>query len=196
MSIKFEFYETPDPSGEKSGKYHARTVTFRTVSTEQIAREIQMASSLTIPDVRAVLSALKNRITYHLGESSRIHLEGIGYFQVTLTTQREIDPKKTRAQSVLFKSVKFRADRELKNELSMIPTERSTIKVHSAKLSPEQVNKRVIEYLQNHNFVTRKTMQGILGMTRSTTLNHIRRMLQEEIIKNMGTRNQPIYVKS
>jgi len=195
MAIQFDFYETPDPSGEKPSRYHARTVSHRTVKTDQIAVEIQMASTLTVADIKAVLTALNDRIAFHLGESNHVHLEGIGYFQATLATTKEVDPKKTRAQSVWFKSVKFRADQELKNRLKMVRTERSGFKTHSAKLTREQVDSKVTEYLSNKPFITRRQMQQLLKMTRSTTLSHIRRMLQEEKIKNMGTRFQPIYTK-
>ena len=82
MAIEFEYYENPGVSGEKSGKYHPRVVTLRTVSTDEIAESIQEGSSLTVGDVRAVLERLSSKIAYHLGSSERVHLQGIGYFPV------------------------------------------------------------------------------------------------------------------
>ena len=62
MAIFFEFYETPDPTGEQEVKYHARAVTTQTISTDTIAAEIQEDSSLTEGDVKAVLVSLSRKI--------------------------------------------------------------------------------------------------------------------------------------
>lgn len=195
MSIDFDFYETPDQSGKKTGKYHVRTVTIKTASTDEIASKIQMASSLTIGDIKAVLSLLSQEIANRLEQSERVHLEGIGYFQVTLKADKDIDPNKTRAQSVWFKSVKFRADQELKNKLKNVHTVRSQMKRHSAKLSDTQIDKKVADYFEENEFLTRKKLELLCGFTPSTASRHIKRLKDEGKIKNMGMLRQPMYKK-
>lgn len=195
MAIDFEFYENPDPSGENAGKYHARVVTYRTVKTPEIARNIQKASSLTIGDVMGVLSALSDELSSNLEDSNRVHLEGIGYFQATVQVAREVDVKKTRANSVFFKSVTFRADKVLKKKLITAITQRSMIKSHSAKLSDEKVDRLVSDYLQEKKAITRRNLQLLCGFTEYTATKHIRRMLEEGKIKNINTSKQPVYVQ-
>lgn len=194
MAIKFEFYESPVSNGEKSANYHARTISLRTVTTDQIARDIHEKSSLTTSDVKAVIVELSNEIAFHLGESERVHIEGIGYFQATLKCDKEIDPQKTRAQSVWFKSVKYRADQELKKKLKYIKTERSAIKSHSARLTNEEVDEKVSAFLAEGGFLTRGKLQAICKLTSSTAAKHIRRMREERKIKNINTPRHPIYV--
>lgn len=194
MAIEFEFYETPDPSGEGKTRYHARNVTRNNVTTEQLCKDIQFGSSLTIGDVKAVLSALNDELANHLGNGARVHLEGIGYFQATLKTTREIDPRKTRAQSVWFKSVKFRADKALKNRLLMARTIRTSIKIHSARISNDKVDKMVADYLAENRVITRKALQLLCGFTQYTANKHIKRMVEEGKIENINTRRQPVYM--
>lgn len=194
MSIEFEFYETPDASGGENPKYHARAVTRNTVSSEQIIREINEASSLTPGDVKAALTSLSDLLAYHLGSSERVYLEGIGYFQPTLTSSREIDPKKTRAQSVWFKSVKFRADQNLKKKLANVHTIRTELKIHSAKLTNEDIDKRLTRYFQTNNRITRRELESLCSFTRTTAARHMNRLVKEGKIKNIGLRNQPIYI--
>lgn len=194
MAIQFEFYESPDATGENVEKYHARTVILKKVTTEDICHEIQHASSLTEGDIRAVLTALSDSLIFHMSHSHRVHLEGIGYFQPTLRVTREIIPDKTRAQSVWFKSVSFKPDKRIVRYLGGVFTERAEVKVHSAKLTNEQVDEKVTRYIQKNEFMTRKQMQLFCGMTKSTTQRHITRMLGEGKLMNKGTQKQPLYV--
>ncbi|MCD7901964.1 MAG: HU family DNA-binding protein [Bacteroides sp.] len=194
MAIKFEYYKAPDTSGEESDRYYARAVTTRTITTDQMAGYIQEASSLTIGDIKSVLVALSDEIAFHLGESERVHLEGIGYFQATLKCDKEIDPEKTRARSVWFKSVKFRADQQLKNKLKYVQTVRSTVKRHSAPLTNEEVDQRVADFFQKEKILTRRQLEGLCHLTQSTASRQIKRLKEEGKIKNIGLRTQPIYV--
>ncbi|NDV64375.1 HU family DNA-binding protein [Bacteroides sp. 224] len=194
MPIEFEFYEIPDLSEKGKSKYCARTVTLKTVSTNELAARIQHASSLTIGDVKGVLVQLSQVLADELAESNRVHIEGIGYFQVTLKTTTEIDPKKTRAQSVWFKSVKFRADKDLNKKLKYVQTERARIRNHSVKLTHEQIDKKLEAFFQKNSFITRRLFQELCGMTTITASRHIKRLKEEGKIKNENTRMQPVYV--
>ena len=84
MSIQYEFYRNPNSQGTNKKRYHARVVPTGRISTDQLAQEIQKESSLTVADVKSVLIALADKMGEHLGEGRKIHLEGIGYFQVNL----------------------------------------------------------------------------------------------------------------
>lgn len=194
MAIEFEFYENPEASGEKSDKYHARAVTTKTATTNEIAHSIHMSSTLTAGDIKGVLTALSNEIASRLGDSQRVHLEGIGYFQATLKCSKEIDPKTTRAQSVYFKSVKFRADEELKGKLRYIQTVRSKRKIHSTPLTNEEVDRRVAGLFEKGDFLTRKRLEELCHLTPSTATRHINRLKEEGKIKNINTRLQPVFV--
>lgn len=194
MSIKFEFYETPDPSGEKTGKYHARAVTRVTVDTEQLISEIHESTTLSPADIKAALTALSDKLILHLGRSERVHMEGIGFFQPTLTYKRDIEPDKTRSQSVWFKSVKYRADIKVKEGLKYVHTKRSKVKRHSANLSTEDIDNRLTVFFREYNMLARRQLEELCNMTRITANRHMKRLIDEGKIKNIGLPKQPIYV--
>jgi len=195
MAIEFEFYKSPDPTGKDNNGYYARTVNKRTVNTDEIARRIQTASTLTIGDVKAVLASLTEEIINNLEESNRVHLDGIGYFQTTLQTSREIEPGKTRAQSVWFKSVKFRADKKLKQRLALVFTKRSVRKRHSAPLTDDEVDKKVDNFFRENKILNTYTMQFLCGFTKYAAGKHIKRLLAEGKIRNIYTNKNPVYVR-
>lgn len=194
MAIEFDFYENPDPSGNQKGKYHARTVIRRTVTTDEMAREIQKASSLTVSDVHAVIIALTGEVVYNLGESNRVHLEGLGYFEPTLKTTKDIEPGKTHAQNVWFKSVTFRPDKSLIKRLADILTVRSRRKSHSAVLTNREVDSKVSDFFKENRVLNTRTLQFVCGFTKYVASKHIKRLVEEGKIENISTRRNPVYV--
>ena len=51
MAIQYEFYRNPNSQGTDKKRYHARVVPSGRVSIDQLAKEIQHESSLTVADV-------------------------------------------------------------------------------------------------------------------------------------------------
>ena len=87
MAIQFELYKSPNPKDEEDKElYHARVVNFQHIDTDYLAKEIQQATSLTEGDVKAVLESLSHFMGSRLREGERVHLDGIGYFQVKLNS--------------------------------------------------------------------------------------------------------------
>ena len=70
MAIQFELYKTPHPKDEENKEtYHARVVNFQHIDTDYLAKEIQMATSLTEGDVKSVLESLRDRKSTRLNSS-------------------------------------------------------------------------------------------------------------------------------
>ena len=94
MAIQFELYKTPHPKDEENKEtYHARVVNFQHIDTDYLAKEIQMATSLTEGDVKSVLESLSHFMSYRLREGESVHLDGIGYF-----AQAESESDKAKSQ--------------------------------------------------------------------------------------------------
>lgn len=195
MSILFDFYESPDPSSaEEKPRYHARVVTVRTLSTDDVIEKLTLATTLTPGDIQNVLVSLSNLIATSLGDSERVNLDGIGTFQAVLKTEREINPEKTRAQSVWFKTVRFKPDQKLKNKLKNVGTSRSSLKRHSSKLSNEEVDNILTRYFAENETLSRRKLEELCGLRQSTASRHIRRLLDENKIRNIHLKRQAIYV--
>lgn len=141
MAVKFEFYESPNTIGTRKKRYHARVVNRERISTDHLAQEIHHSSSLTVADIKATIIALSEKLAYHLKDGARVHIEGIGYFHISLTCPETPTPHSTRANNVKFKSVTFRADKYLKKQLADVKTERSKYKPHSIPVTNEEIDK-------------------------------------------------------
>ena len=85
MAIKFEFYESPNTIGTRKKRYHARVVNWQRINTDYLAREIQYGSSLTVADIKATIISLSEKLAYYLKDGARVHIEGIGYFHISVS---------------------------------------------------------------------------------------------------------------
>ena len=97
MAVKFEFYESPNTIGTRKKRYHARVVNRERISTDHLAQEIHHSSSLTVADIKATIIALSEKLAYHLKDGARVHIEGIGYFHISLTCPETPTPHSTSA---------------------------------------------------------------------------------------------------
>ena len=196
MAIQFELYKSPNPKDEEDKElYHARVVNFQHIDTDYLAKEIQQATSLTEVDVKAVLESLSHFMGSRLREGERVHLDGIGYFRVSLTTiEPVVAATKRKLTKVKMAGVKFRADQKLKNEIGTIKAKALKANEHSAKLTDKEIDRRLTNYFATRPFMTRNDFQSVCGMMRTTAMRHIRRLRTEGKLKNEGTMLQPIYV--
>ena len=105
MAIQFELYKSPARKDEEDKElYHARVVNFQHIDTDYLAKEIQQATSLTEGDVKAVLESLSHFMGSRLREGERVHLDGIGYFQVKLNSLEPITSPKLKANQMKLKA--------------------------------------------------------------------------------------------
>ena len=196
MAIQFELYKTPRPKDEEGKEtYHARVVNFQHIDTDYLAKEIQIATSLTEGDVKSVLDSLSHFMGDRLREGESVHLDGIGYFQIKLNSKEPITSPKLKANQIKLKAnISFKADIKLKKSVSVVHLERSKLKPHSASRSNEEVDKLLTNYFNNNPILTRSDFQRPCGFTPTTAARHIKRLKEEKKLKNIHTYYNPIYM--
>lgn len=196
MAIQFELYKTPRPKDEEGKEtYHARVVNFQHIDTDYLAKEIQIATSLTEGDVKSVLDSLCHFMGDRLREGESVHLDGIGYFQIKLNSKELITSPKLKANQIKLKAnISFKADAKLKRSVSVVHLERSKLKRHSTSRSNDEIDRLLTNYFSNNPVLTRSDFQGLCNFTASTAARHIKRLKEEKKLKNINTYYNPIYM--
>lgn len=196
MAIQFELYKTPHPKDEEDKvTYHARVVNFQHIDTDYLAKEIQIATSLTEGDVKSVLDSLCHFMGDRLREGESVHLDGIGYFQIKLNSKEPITSPKLKANQIKLKAnISFKADAKLKRSVSVVHLERSKLKRHSTSRSNDEIDRLLTNYFSNNPVLTRSDFQGLCNFTASTAARHIKRLKEEKKLKNINTYYNPIYM--
>lgn len=195
MSIEYDFYRNPNSQGTNKKRYHARVVSSDRISTDELAEEIQNECSLTVTDVKAVLIALGDKLAKHLGNGSKVHLEGIGYFQVNLQCKEEVcTTRSVRSENVEFKSVSYRADNELKKHLKKQKIQRSQTKIHSVEMTEEEIDQKLTDYFKTHDTLTRSQFEVLCTQVKSTAHRILQKLVKDGKLKNVSTKQHPVYM--
>ena len=195
MSIEYDFYRNPNSQGTDKKRYHARVVSSDRISTDELAEEIQKECSLTITDVKAVLIALGDKLAKHLGDGSKVHLEGIGYFQVNLQCKEEVrTTRSVRSDNVEFKSVSYRADNELKKHLKKQKIQRSQTKIHSVEMTEEEIDQKLTDYFKTNDTLTRSQFEVLCTQVKSTAHRILQKLVKDGKLKNVSTKQHPVYM--
>ena len=93
-----------------------------------------------------------------------------------------------------LKTIGFRPDARLRGELVGAKASRSKYARHSESLSEVEIDMRLKEYFADHDVMLRYDFQEVCCMIRTTANRHLRRLLEEGKLRNIGKRMQPIYV--
>ena len=171
MAAKYDFYKTPvSKDSMKRPRFHARIVSSGTIDTDDLAKRIHGRCTVTPADVAAVLISLSEVTAEYLREGKRVHIDGLGYLQVTLQCPAVQSTHEIRAESIRFKSVAFRPEVELKDSLKTMTLERAKYKSHSRQLGPERIDQLLASYFAEHEYMTRVAFQRLCGLTSSTAV--------------------------
>lgn len=196
MAILYDWYENPGESDDSEEKgLHPRIFLNGKVGTDKLCRMIHGRSSLSVGDVKNAFEMLAQICGEELREGREVHIEGLGYFAPILrSTQKVTRSTKNKWSKMELKTIGFRPDARLQGELVGVKASRSKYARHSESLSEVEIDMRLKEYFAEHDVMLRYDFQEVCCMTRTTANRHLRRLLEEGKLKNIGKRMQPIYV--
>jgi predicted histone-like DNA-binding protein len=197
MVLYYDFYE--DPQSEKSGdrkKFHARVVTKRTVTTDTLAADIQESSSLTKADVKSVLTALVHAMRNELGHGSRIHVEGLGYFQLTLACPPVNSPGEVRAESIRVKSITFRPEISFRKSFHSVLFKRAPVKKHSRQHTEHEMDSLLNAHFMDNPYLTAKQFMQLSGLTHATAARRLKQLVEAGKLRKVYFSKHPLYEKA
>ena len=196
MVILYDWYENPGESDDSEEKgLHPRIFLNGKVGTDKLCRMIHGRSSLSVGDVKNAFEMLAQICGEELREGREVHIEGLGYFAPILrSTQKVTRSTKNKWSKMELKTIGFRPDARLRGELVGAKASRSKYARHSESLSAVEIDMRLKEYFADHDVMLRYDFQEVCCMTRTTANRHLRRLLEEGKLRNIGKRMQPIYV--
>ncbi len=194
MGAIYDFYENPPQANStRKPRLHARIVPYRTVSTKEMANLIHHSSTLTTGDVSAVLTMFRKQLIDNLSDGNRVHWEGVGYFELTLTCPPVRSPKEIRAESIRTKSIVFRPEKSLKKVLRNIRLTRARQKRHSNRYSEIEIDGLLTGHFMDNPFLTSREFRQLCGFTQSTAARRLRKLIADGKLKKTGHKKSPLY---
>lgn len=186
--VEYDLYKSPPRKvgGKEVTRLHARVANAKTVSIADMEEAVQKSTSLTKTDLKAVMHEVGERFREELAKGNRVHVEGIGYFQMTLSSPPDIkDKNDARAESIHFKTVAYTPEKDLRRKLSSTKFVRSERGDHTVVRSEIELMGILTDYFKDHEYITRFDLEDVCGMTRSTASRRIKAWVEEKKLKKI-----------
>ena len=187
MEIEYDLYENPGMEGGDSPRLHAKVVTKDVMTTKNLCDYITMKCTATPADVVAVLTALSDGYS--------VHIDGLGYFSLSLSCNSEVDSGNMDNVDVWVRGIKFVPEKVFieKFETANLVRVKDESR-HSEKMSDDEVMKRLETYFAKNQYMQRSDFEKLTGFNLSKSSRYIKRLVDDGVLKNISSKFHPVYV--
>lgn len=198
MAAKYDFKPMPHAKGDdKPQLMYPRIVNKGTIDTERLVSDISHMSSFTPGDIKGLLAAFEDRISYYLSEGHHVQMGNMGFFSAELTARPVEDKGEIHAQSISFGKVNFRVSPAFRKQCGgFLERVRPGYGFRqSQEVSGGERYRRLTAYLDTHPFITRKEYSGITGLLKNKALNDLNLLVNKGYLEAMGRGSHKVYVR-
>ena len=193
MAALYDLFRTPQLKGETKVRYHARSVVTGKTSTKDLIRTISKRSAFKEGVVTGVLIALEEVLRDELAAGKSVQLDGVGAFRISAKSPSVRDRHEIRAESIEFKGVVYKADKQLLKKLSGTKFMRTKYSQCSNEINEIEIDGLLMEYFKEHDYITTKEMQQICGLSNATALRRLKERVKVGKLSHPGHLRAPFY---
>lgn len=193
MAALYDLFRTPQQKGKTKVRYHARSVVTGKTSTKDMIRTISKRSAFKEGVVTGVLIALEEVLRDELAAGKSVQLDGVGAFRISAKSPSVRDRHEIRAESIEFKGVVYKADKQLLKKLSGTKFMRTKYSQCSNEISEIEIDGLLMEYFKEHDYITTKEMQQLCGLSNATALRRLKERVKTEKLSHPGHLRAPFY---
>jgi len=197
MAATYDLRENPNPKkdGQKQ-PLHPRIVSKGTIPSRELLEEISSGTTFNVGELEGALSALAERISFHLKNGYNVELGNIGYFSAKLKSRPVMEKDEIRAASIEFDNVNFRASAWFKKQ-TRGTVERSNRGFQtSAQLSEEERRSLLEKYLDENTFITRRDYSFLTGLLKNSAMKDLKEFVNQGVLVSSGRLNQMIFLRA
>ena len=107
----------------KAVKFYAQLTSPNPVNCQQLSKSISEKCTVTIHDVKAVLSVLEEEIVNHLRNGDSVRLGDVGTFRATLSTEGAMTREAFASKNIMRVNVRFLPSSNMRHKLSVVNPE-------------------------------------------------------------------------
>lgn len=167
-----------------------------TIPAERLIRGVAKRTGFKEGVIEGILMELKEDVLQYLGEGYRVELGEFVFFSAKVKASRLVANKNDiRSESVAFNGVNFRASKSMRVGIRGDLERRKCVDFNtSRKWDRENLKKLVLQYIREHDFITRTTYTELTGRLKNTALGDLKSFAAEGIIKREGRGNQMHFI--
>lgn len=189
MRVKYKLVPNAElTSSEEQQTLHVRAVSNGTIRLTELMERGSSRSTFSNPDIKGALQLIADLLVEGLKSGYSVELDGIGYFSLSLECRPETNPQKIRSQSILFRGVNFRANKELKYRLKGLRLYRHSEPAKKT-YSPQQKEERLWRYLTKKSHITTREYCGLNNCSKYKALKELKQYVADGRLRMVGPRN-------
>ena len=200
MACKYELFDNPSASSEGKTRMHPRPLNNGKVDTEYIIKQMARSSINSDGMIKAVLDDFFDYVSEHLAEGRNVHIEGLGDFRITLSSDVVIKrPEDVRAGSIKVDGIGFRPQKKLMNSLKQNTTFVRTHSLHADTETPFAILSYVQEYFNKPEkagmAITTRYISAITGLSQKKASECLHALVTAGYLTNPSPDvHHPIYL--
>lgn len=203
----YEMQESNLPNEEGKRILYPRIKLTGQRTLDDIANQISHASTFTPGDIKGLVQALVEEISYGMANGQSVKIEGLGIFTPALGLRKgaeretgEPGAHRRNASSICVSDIHFRADKELVEKTGrQCQLERSEWKFRksSQRYTPQERLKLAQDYLAANPFLTVKDYGELTGLLSTAAGKELRQWSEQEDsgIQRTGRGVHRVYIK-
>ncbi len=194
MTINYDFYKNP---ATDSDDYHVRLIENSTATSDELAERIQHGTTLTTHDMKAALSALSDAIVDNLLAGHSVHLDGLGYFHLSVEGRVERDAKgELQLKDYDVRGLTFRPEKAVVARLKNARLTRKNHRGrHSKSLDDEELAARIDRHFAANATLTFADFVRLTGLTTSTARRRLAALVEGGQLRKTGTQHLHLYTR-
>ncbi|MBR5846365.1 MAG: HU family DNA-binding protein [Bacteroidaceae bacterium] len=194
-TIAYQLREKHDLRGESDTDNPALAVSVvgsRTVTADELAKEIAASCTIKEADVAGVLTALSQRVQSTLLDGNRVELGAIGTLSVTLTCGNKHRADKVKARDISVRRIAFTPSKELSNAMrsAKMVSAGSTRTQH---LTDEDITARLTTHFATNDILYRSEVESLCNCSRYRAMQIIDTLIEAGKLRAIGRRNSRHY---
>ena len=195
-TIAYQLHVRNDLQGKSTKKNPTMAVSIvnsEVITTEQLAKGINRACSITEADVAAVLQAVGQCLGDALLDGNRVEIDHIGTFSLALTCKNKRKEDHITSKDIEVSRIVFSPCAKLQH------TMRGAVIVSGGptgnkQLSDAVIEKRLAEFFTTHHSIQRSEFEHVCECSRYAALAKLKAFVKAGMLEVIGKQNTRAYI--
>ena len=195
---RFEVRSLKNVDGKGKTRKYVHLQQYEAKNEKQVLESMRNGNTFTRGTAEDVLSALRDFFVEEMRYGRRVYIPGIGYFSLTAGVKEPITgaPGDVTGDDVRITGINFRPESNLLHDIGK---KMHFVWADYGKSSlpyqgPDEVLKRVKEFLETNDSVTVSSFSVFAGLTKHATRRYLKYFCEKGIMVKVGSDRSPVYM--
>ena len=196
MDIHYKIQQSPHPkTSDREHKAHIRPISTDTVTTTQLCEVLSQRCTLTGPDIKCVLDALSEIIPEYLNNNTTVHLDGLGFFSLSITgdVSRDEKRKRMKVDNARVRSILFKPEKRMIDYFQNVHFKEGTY-LASHEIDDSVIEEKLTEFFSRRHSIRSGELCNLLVLNKYDGRRLLKRLTEQGALVSDGRGSGTVYI--